>query len=61
MATARAADQVEVLATPAYGPDSACARDMVVRLRTALAGTGALFGGQSAQLTTTGPRSTAIG
>ncbi|MFJ3633356.1 MMPL family transporter [Streptomyces sp. NPDC090112] len=41
----------QVMATQADAPDSAQARATVVRLRGSLAGTGALVGGQSAQLT----------
>ncbi|MFG3037196.1 MMPL family transporter [Streptomyces sp. NPDC048330] len=41
---------VQILATLSDTPDSARARDTVARLRASLAGTGALVGGQSAQL-----------
>ncbi|MEU5921704.1 MMPL family transporter [Streptomyces sp. NPDC047141] len=41
----------QVVATPADAPDSARARATVIRLRGSLAGTGAMVGGQSAQLT----------
>ncbi|MEV6678586.1 MMPL family transporter [Streptomyces erythrochromogenes] len=42
--------RVQILATLRDAPDSAQARDTVARLRASLAGTGALVGGQSAQL-----------
>ncbi|WP_225805048.1 MMPL family transporter [Streptomyces sp. NK15101] len=43
--------KVQILVTQTDPPDSARARDTVDRLRASLTGTGALVGGQSAQLT----------
>lgn len=43
--------RAQILATLTDAPDSSRARDTVARLRASLTGTGALVGGQSAQLT----------